>query len=59
MICARCKVHFCYRCGTKVPGSNPYAHFSTPGVKCFRKLFDFQDTEDDGWQPVEGFDALE
>ena len=59
MVCARCKVHFCYRCGAKLLASNPYAHFSTAGFPCYKKLFDYQDTEDDGWQPVEGFDALE
>ncbi|EGO02005.1 hypothetical protein SERLA73DRAFT_86116 [Serpula lacrymans var. lacrymans S7.3] len=57
MTCAKCKQHFCYRCGDKLLASNPYLHFSTPGQPCFSKLFDFTSVDDE-WQPVEGFDAL-
>lgn len=57
MTCAKCGQHFCYRCGDKLLASNPYQHFSTPGIPCFSKLFDYQSTELE-WQPVEGFDAL-
>ena len=57
MTCGKCKHHFCYRCGEKLNPTNPYSHFSTPGYRCYSKLFDFQ-PQDDGWQPVEGFDAL-
>ncbi|CCM02196.1 uncharacterized protein FIBRA_04276 [Fibroporia radiculosa] len=57
MTCAKCKQHFCYRCGEKLQESNPYEHFSTPGRQCYSKLFDFQSIEDE-WQPVEGFDLL-
>ncbi|KAG7450277.1 uncharacterized protein BT62DRAFT_962071 [Guyanagaster necrorhizus] len=42
MTCARCQMHFCYRCGAKLNGSNPYVHFSTPGARCYNKLFDFE-----------------
>ncbi|KAI0961290.1 hypothetical protein AcV7_000428 [Taiwanofungus camphoratus] len=57
MTCAKCKQHFCYRCGDKLLANNPYIHFSTPGHRCFSKLFDFH-SADDEWQPVEGFDLL-
>ncbi|KAJ7492858.1 hypothetical protein FB451DRAFT_1219832 [Mycena latifolia] len=50
MTCARCKMHFCYRCGCKLTPSDPYTHFSTPGHPCFSKLFDFV-SEDHEWQP--------
>ncbi|OCB91157.1 hypothetical protein A7U60_g1565 [Sanghuangporus baumii] len=59
MKCAKCNQHFCYRCGAKLSASNPYAHFSTGGSKCYGKLFDFNNSsEEDGWQRVEWFEAL-
>ncbi|EPQ60930.1 hypothetical protein GLOTRDRAFT_53527 [Gloeophyllum trabeum ATCC 11539] len=59
MTCARCKTHFCYRCGTKLNASHPYAHFSTPGLLCYSKLFDHESIADqDEWQPIEGFEDL-
>ncbi|KAF9073752.1 hypothetical protein BDP27DRAFT_1288622 [Rhodocollybia butyracea] len=58
MICTKCKQHFCYRCGAKLQAASPYQHFSTLGSGCFNKLFDFQSSEDNEWQPVAGFDAL-
>ena len=49
MICSKCQQHFCYRCGSKLQAGNPYKHFSTPGGRCYSKLFD-------GWEePMEGF----
>ncbi|KAI0735402.1 RWD-domain-containing protein [Earliella scabrosa] len=57
MTCIKCGVHYCYRCGAKLDPQNPYRHFSTPGLRCFSKLFDFV-APDDGWQPVEGFNLL-
>jgi E3 ubiquitin-protein ligase RNF14 len=30
--CGKCRNHFCYRCGDKIDGQNPYSHFSTPGA---------------------------
>ncbi|KAH7907252.1 hypothetical protein BJ138DRAFT_1160570 [Hygrophoropsis aurantiaca] len=75
MTCAKCKQHFCYRCGEKIQASNPYAHFSTPGLRCFSKLFDFDPSGegagagagegrgawagDDEWQPVELFEFVQ
>ncbi|KAJ7293342.1 hypothetical protein C8J57DRAFT_1268781 [Mycena rebaudengoi] len=50
MQCSRCKIHFCYRCGHKLPPTDPYTHFSTPGHPCYSKLFDFV-SEDHQWQP--------
>ncbi|KAH0838584.1 hypothetical protein J3R83DRAFT_6905 [Lanmaoa asiatica] len=58
MTCAKCGTHFCYRCGTKIPGANPYQHFSTPRTPCFSKLFDFVPSAEDEWQPVEGFEFI-
>lgn len=52
MTCGKCKTHFCYRCGEKLLGSNPYAHFSTLGKRCYSKLFDFQSGDDD-WEAVD------
>jgi len=43
MTCRQCGQHFCYRCGVKLERSNPYQHFSIPGLACYYKLFDFQD----------------
>ncbi|TCD70047.1 translation termination inhibitor protein itt1 [Steccherinum ochraceum] len=57
MTCAKCGQHFCYRCGDKLASSNPYGHFSTPGLKCFSMLFDTESVDNE-WQPVEGFDVL-
>ncbi|KAF5377545.1 hypothetical protein D9615_005197 [Tricholomella constricta] len=54
MTCTKCRQHFCYRCGTKLAGKDPYRHYSTVGDRCYNKLFDFQ-AEDEEWQPVEGF----
>ncbi|KDQ63877.1 hypothetical protein JAAARDRAFT_54068 [Jaapia argillacea MUCL 33604] len=63
MTCARCKTHFCYRCAQKLNPSNPYEHFSTPGLGCYSKLFGFRSREeeegeeggglgDEEWWPV-------
>ncbi|KAJ7462612.1 hypothetical protein B0H11DRAFT_2053559 [Mycena galericulata] len=52
MTCARCKMHFCYRCGCKLLAADPYVHYSTPGASngCYNKLFDFV-SEDREWVP--------
>ncbi|KAI0271530.1 hypothetical protein BC834DRAFT_447423 [Gloeopeniophorella convolvens] len=57
MTCAKCKQHFCYRCGAKLEASNPYKHFSTPREGCYSKLFDFEGV--DGWDPMDGFVVVE
>ena len=41
MICTRCKHHFCYRCGEELDATDPYAHFSVTGQRCYNKLFDW------------------
>ena len=53
----RCGQHYCYRCGARLEPSQPYKHYSTPGQRCFSKLFDME-AIDDEWQPVEGFDVI-
>lgn len=58
MTCSKCGQHFCYRCGAKLFAGDPYKHFSTPGLSCYSKLFDFQSAEDNEWQPVEGFEFI-
>ncbi|KAJ8081187.1 hypothetical protein PM082_018030 [Marasmius tenuissimus] len=51
MTCAKCKTHFCYKCGQKLQPTNPYKHFSTPGQPCFNKLFDVNSELDmDDWE---------
>lgn len=40
MTCMRCGTHFCYRCGSKILGGNPYEHYSRAGTSCYYKLFD-------------------
>jgi len=57
MTCAKCKTHFCYRCGDRLQANNPYLHFSTPGHRCYSKLFDYQSIDEE-WQPVEGFEVV-
>lgn len=47
MICSKCQQHFCYRCGSKLQAGNPYKHFSTPGGRCYSKLFDVTEF---GWE---------
>ncbi|CAE6521841.1 unnamed protein product [Rhizoctonia solani] len=49
MTCARCAVHFCFRCGAKLRAESPYTHFSQPG-SCYGKLFD---TDASSWDPNE------
>ncbi|KAH7883896.1 hypothetical protein F5I97DRAFT_1813835 [Phlebopus sp. FC_14] len=58
MTCAKCKTHFCYRCGSKISAANPYQHFSTRGTSCFSKLFDLEPSADQDWQPLEGFEFV-
>ncbi|KZV77620.1 RWD-domain-containing protein [Peniophora sp. CONT] len=53
MTCAKCKTHFCYRCGQRLQPSNPYAHFSTPNLPCYQQLFDQSELDTHDWQPVE------
>ncbi|KAH7344624.1 hypothetical protein B0J17DRAFT_9134 [Rhizoctonia solani] len=50
MTCARCAVHFCFRCGAKLRADSPYTHFSQPG-SCYGKLFD---VDASSWDPNEG-----
>ncbi|EMD41709.1 hypothetical protein CERSUDRAFT_79348 [Gelatoporia subvermispora B] len=57
MTCAKCKEHFCYRCGERISATDPYAHFSARGTRCYMKLFDFESVEDE-WEPMEGFNAI-
>ncbi|KAI0042668.1 hypothetical protein FA95DRAFT_1635888 [Auriscalpium vulgare] len=58
MICAKCKQHFCYRCGSKLSASDPYTHFSARGHgNCYGQLFDFDRAEDE-WQPMAGFEEM-
>lgn len=57
MTCVKCNQHYCYRCGAKLDRGQPYKHFSTPGLRCFSKLFDVESVDNE-WQPVEGFNAL-
>ncbi|KAI0067871.1 hypothetical protein BV25DRAFT_1953211 [Artomyces pyxidatus] len=57
MTCARCRQHFCYRCGSKLLAGDPHKHFTTPGHPCYSKLFDYDSLElNDEWQPIEGFE---
>ncbi|KWU45046.1 hypothetical protein RHOSPDRAFT_17004 [Rhodotorula sp. JG-1b] len=52
MTCAKCASHFCYRCGKSISPRDPYKHFSTPGMTCYGKLFDFapgQEPEPEQW----------
>ncbi|KAH9947647.1 hypothetical protein B0H21DRAFT_708269 [Amylocystis lapponica] len=51
MTCKRCGENFCYRCGDRLRPGHAFDHFSTPGERCYSKLYDFQ-TVDDEWQPV-------
>ncbi|RPD63166.1 RWD-domain-containing protein [Lentinus tigrinus ALCF2SS1-6] len=57
MTCIKCGQHYCYRCGERLDRWHPYKHFSTPGLRCFSKLFDFESIDNE-WQPVEGFDVI-
>lgn len=50
MTCARCAVHFCFRCGTKLRAESPYRHFEQAG-SCYGKLFDYEAAS---WDPDEG-----
>ncbi|KAI0034912.1 hypothetical protein K488DRAFT_76929 [Vararia minispora EC-137] len=59
MTCAKCKTHFCYRCGQRLSVNNPYQHFSTPGQKCYQKLFDASELGEDDWQPMEAYAIME
>ncbi|KIL71079.1 hypothetical protein M378DRAFT_183590 [Amanita muscaria Koide BX008] len=52
MTCRKCGTHFCYRCGSRLNGQDPYSHFSAAGSSCYYKLFD--STAED-WVDVEGF----
>jgi hypothetical protein len=53
MTCSKCKQHFCYRCGSKLPVANPYVHYSRQGEGCYAKLFDVTEMGWDG--PMEAF----
>ncbi|KAM0786786.1 hypothetical protein ACM66B_002220 [Microbotryomycetes sp. NB124-2] len=41
MQCARCGTHFCFKCAKSLSPTDPYKHYSTPGLPCYNKLFDF------------------
>ncbi|KAF4605429.1 translation termination inhibitor protein itt1 [Pleurotus pulmonarius] len=55
MTCVKCLQHFCYRCGQKLDPSNPYRHFSTLGIPCYNKLFDFN-AEEEEWEVLDNFE---
>ncbi|KAF8527956.1 RWD-domain-containing protein [Hysterangium stoloniferum] len=55
MTCIKCGQHFCYRCGSKLNATDPYAHFKTKGHSCYSKLFDEEwRDEDDAFIEIEG-----
>ncbi|KAI9140267.1 hypothetical protein BKA69DRAFT_1029718 [Paraphysoderma sedebokerense] len=47
MTCQSCQTHFCYRCGSYLPSSNPYSHYNFGGSSCYGQLFDSLHTDDD------------
>lgn len=49
MTCTRCKHHFCYRCGENLNPDDPYAHFSVPAQRCYKKLFDWDESNEEEW----------
>lgn len=51
MKCWKCLEHFCYRCGTRLNGDEPYSHFSFRGNGCYQRLFDLG-SDDDEWEAV-------
>lgn len=55
MTCVKCQQHFCYRCGQKLDPSNPYRHFSTLGISCYNRLFDFN-AEEEEWEVLDNFE---
>ncbi|TFK76877.1 RWD-domain-containing protein [Pluteus cervinus] len=55
MTCAKCAQHFCYRCGARIDGRDPYEHFSTKGKSCYNKLFDGATGNEDDWVAMDGF----
>ncbi|KAK4705114.1 hypothetical protein P7C70_g1086, partial [Phenoliferia sp. Uapishka_3] len=60
MLCVRCQTHFCFRCGERLSAMNPYAHYSTPSIPCYNKLFDFlpgQEPQPEEWLDIIGDDA--
>lgn len=60
MTCAKCRTHFCYRCGKSISPLDPYKHFATPGMSCYGKLFDFMpgpEPQPDEWINFLGEDA--
>jgi len=40
MACTRCHCHFCFLCGSYLPPSNPYGHFSNRKSACYGRLFE-------------------
>lgn len=50
MECFQCKTHFCYLCQAFLNPHNPYIHFNTPLLECYKRLWDLEegDGEDDG-----------
>ncbi|KAK0555947.1 hypothetical protein OC846_001499 [Tilletia horrida] len=62
LTCVRCGMHFCFLCGQRLNPARPYAHFNTPGVPCYQKLFegllrDGTDQEDETGGQVEDADG--
>ncbi|KAF9259076.1 RWD-domain-containing protein [Marasmius fiardii PR-910] len=58
MTCAKCKIHFCYKCGQKLNPSDPYKHFSMKGQPCYNKLFDVNSEVDMADWEFDAFDGL-
>lgn len=47
MTCRKCHCYFCWLCMAVLNHSNPYGHFNSQGSKCFNRLFEGINLDDD------------
>lgn len=50
MTCTHCHAYFCWICSELLNRANPYTHFNTIGSKCFNKLFQGVEMDDDEFE---------
>lgn len=49
MTCMKCRAYFCWICNGFLSKQNPYSHFSERDSKCFNRLFEGVDMDNDDW----------
>jgi E3 ubiquitin-protein ligase RNF14 len=54
MTCFQCKTHFCYLCSSYLNEGNPYSHFNQENGKCYMRLWELEEGDEEGVENFRG-----